>query len=72
MENPVETYKKSNDGINANNPSHYVLMTIGIVVTIIGTFLRFVADWTIVDIVSNVIFIVGVIICIKSVMNILK
>ena len=72
MENPIETYKKSESTNNANNPSHYVLMTIGIFVTILGSFLRFAGSWLFIDLISNVIFVIGVVICLKSVINILK
>ncbi len=72
MENFKETYKESNTTNNANNPSHYTLMTLGIVVTMIGVVLRFLGTWTFIDAVSNIILIVGVLICLKSVSNILK
>ncbi|WP_242689170.1 hypothetical protein [Pedobacter sp. SYSU D00535] len=47
-------------------------MTLGIVVTMIGVVLRFLGTWTFIDAVSNIILIVGVLICLKSVSNILK
>ncbi len=72
MENPIETYKKSESTTNANNPSHYTLLTIGIFVTVLGAVLRFLADWTFVDLLSNIIFLIGVVLCLKSVINILK
>jgi hypothetical protein len=72
MENPVDTYKKSENSNNANNPSHYTLMTLGIIVTMVGTFLRFFGEWALVDVISNIIFVIGVILCLKSVINILK
>ena len=72
MENPIETYNKSKNSENANNPSHYTLLTLGIFVTILGSLLRFIADWTFVDVISNIIFIIGVILCLKAVINILK
>jgi hypothetical protein len=72
MENPIDTFKKSESTNNANNPSHYTLMTIGIAVTILGSFLRFAGDWAFIDAISNIIFVIGVIICLKSVINILK
>lgn len=72
MANVEETYKESNRSNNANNPSHYTLMTLGIVVTMVGVLLRFIGTFELVDIISNVIFIVGVLICLKSVANILK
>ena len=72
MENLVETYKKSESTDNANNPSHYVLMAIGVFVSVLGAVLRFIADWAFVDLLSNIILVIGVILCLKSVINILK
>lgn len=72
MENPIETYNKSKNSENANNPSHYTLLTLGIFVTVLGAFLRFIADWTFVDVISNIIFVIGVVLCLKAVLNILK
>jgi hypothetical protein len=72
MENVTETYKKSEASNNANETSHYVLMTVGIFVGFFGVVLRFLTDWDLVDIVSNIIFVIGIIICLKSVFNILK
>jgi len=72
MENPIETYKKSESTDNANNPSHYYLMAIGVFVSVLGAVLRFIADWGFVDLLSNIILVIGVILCLKSVINILK
>ena len=36
MENLVETYKKSESTDNANNPSHYILMAVGVFVSVLG------------------------------------
>jgi len=57
---------------NANNPAHYTLMVVGIFVTVLGAMLRFAGEWMFIDIISNIIFIVGVVLCLKSVINILK
>ncbi|WP_256014379.1 hypothetical protein [Desertivirga xinjiangensis] len=57
---------------NANNPSHYTLMTLGIVITMVGVGLRFIGTFSLIDVISNIILIVGVLICLKSVSNILK
>lgn len=72
MENLVETYKKSESTDNANNPSHYILMALGVFVSVLGAVLRFIADWGFVDLLSNIILVIGVILCLKSVINILK
>ena len=72
MERFTETYNKSMESNNANDTSHYVLMAIGIVVGTVGILLRFFTTWTLVDIVSNIIFVIGVIISLVSVFRILK
>lgn len=71
MENPEKTYKGKNSE-SANNPAHYTLMTVGIFVTVLGAMLRFSGDWAFIDVISNIIFIIGVILCLKAVINILK
>ena len=60
------------DNNNANETSHYTLMTLGIFVGFLGVVLRFLATWTIVDMVSNIILVIGIIICLISVFRILK
>jgi len=57
---------------NANNPSYYTTLVLGIVVTMAGVLLRFVGTFRLVDIISNVILIVGVVICLSAVNKILK
>lgn len=72
MENLKETYNKSEHSNNANATSHYTLMTVGIVVGMAGVLLRFAGTWTGIDLISNILLIVGTAICLKSVFNILK
>ena len=72
MENLKETYKRSEQINNANETSHYVLMTVGIVVGMAGVLLRFAGTWSFIDLVSNILFVIGIIICLKAVFNILK
>ncbi|PWG78789.1 hypothetical protein DDR33_20390 [Pararcticibacter amylolyticus] len=72
MENVKQTYNTSNGSDNANNPAHYSLMTIGIVVIMIGVVLRFLGEWTMIDLVSNLITLAGIAIALKSVYNILR
>lgn len=71
MENSTKTQKGINNE-NANNPSHYVLMTVGIVVIMVGIFLRFIINSPISDVISNIIFIVGVFFALKAVLRILQ
>ncbi|WP_238387879.1 hypothetical protein [Pararcticibacter amylolyticus] len=47
-------------------------MTIGIVVIMIGVVLRFLGEWTMIDLVSNLITLAGIAIALKSVYNILR
>lgn len=56
----------------ANDVRHYGLMTVGIIVGLVGIFLRFVDESTVVAIVANILFIIGIGICLKSVFGILK
>ena len=72
MENIKETYERSTHSNNANAVSHYKLMTIGIIIGLVGVMLRFVGTWQLIDIVSNIIFVIGIVISIKAVLNILK
>jgi len=72
MENLKDTYRKSEHSNNANAISHYQLMTIGIVIGLVGVFLRFAGTWQFIDIVSNIIFVIGIVISIKAVLDILK
>lgn len=72
MENSTKTQKQGINNENANNPSHYVLMTVGIVVIMVGIFLRFIIISPISDVISNVIFIIGVFFALKAVLRILQ
>lgn len=72
MENLKDTYIKSAHTDNANDTSHYRLMTIGIVIGLVGVFLRFAGTWEFIDIVSNILFVIGSLISIKAVLDILK
>jgi uncharacterized membrane protein len=55
----------------ANQTSIYQLITIGVVVSMIGVFLRFAGDSMTLSIVSWVILFVGAFICCKAVFKIL-
>ena len=72
MENSKQTSNKSERAEAANSPAHYKLITIGIVIGMVGIMLRFVTDWEFIDMVSNIIFVLGIFICLKAVLNILK
>jgi uncharacterized membrane protein len=56
----------------SNDPAHYKLIVIGIIIGIIGIFLRFTGSWMFIDAISNILFIVGTYICLKAVLRILK
>lgn len=72
MENLNDASQSSKMNNNANETSHYVLMTVGIVVGMLGVMLRFTTDWVHIDLVANIIFIIGTIISLKAVVTILK
>ncbi len=57
---------------NANQLSHYKLMTVGIVIGLAGVFGRFVQDSSLASGIANVLVVIGSVICIKAVLNILK
>ncbi|HEY1063095.1 MAG TPA: hypothetical protein VGE44_15470 [Daejeonella sp.] len=67
-----DTSNNNNSTTEANDPSHYTTITVGIVIGLIGIFLRFTGTWPMIDIVSNIIWVVGIIICLRSVLKILK
>lgn len=56
----------------ANDPAHYYQITIGIIVGMIGILLRFTGSWPMISIVSNVLWVIGVVICLRAVLRILK
>jgi divalent metal cation (Fe/Co/Zn/Cd) transporter len=55
----------------ANQSPIYMLMMVGVVVSMVGVFLRFAFDSTILSIVSWVILFIGSFICCKAVFKIL-
>lgn len=67
-----DSLNKNNATAEANDPSHYTTITVGIVIGLIGIFLRFTGSWPMIDLVSNIIWIVGIVICLRSVLKILK
>jgi uncharacterized membrane protein len=56
---------------NANETSIYKLLVVGIVVSIVGVYLRFAFDSSILSLVSWIILFLGAFICIKAVFKIL-
>ncbi|MBC7759813.1 MAG: hypothetical protein H7069_13225 [Phormidesmis sp. FL-bin-119] len=66
-----ETYKNKRTE-ESNNPAHYNLIIIGIVVGLVGIFLRFAGSWMFIDAISNILFLIGVIISLRAVLRILK
>jgi F0F1-type ATP synthase assembly protein I len=67
-----DTSNNTNPTAEANATSHYTTITVGIVIGLIGIFLRFTGTWPMIDLVSNVIWVVGIVICLRSVLRILK
>jgi hypothetical protein len=64
--------KRSTKSIqNANQPSIYSLMIIGVVICMVGVYLRFAGDSMVLSIVSWAILFVGAFVCCKSVFKIL-
>ncbi|WP_219224035.1 hypothetical protein [Pedobacter antarcticus] len=57
---------------NANETSIYKLLVVGIVVSIVGVYLRFAMDSTILSLVSWIILFLGAFICFKAVFKILN
>ena len=55
----------------ANQPSTYSLILIGVLVTMLGTFMRFAFNSTTLSIISWVVLFVGAIICCKAIFKIL-
>ncbi|HCN82439.1 MAG TPA: hypothetical protein DIT07_02300 [Sphingobacteriaceae bacterium] len=72
MENLNDASQSNKINNNANETSHYVLLTVGIAVGMFGVMLRFTGDWVHLDLLANFIFIVGTIISLKAVTTILK
>ena len=55
----------------ANAEKHYILLVISIVIGLVGVYLRF-ADFNYASAISNIILIIGTIICLKAVFAIMK
>lgn len=72
MENSAEIQKAPLNNPAANNTKHYTLITAGAFITFFGAIARFFAESIILDMVSNGIFLVGVIISFIAVFRILR
>jgi|GEM_PF-4722318 len=72
MENSAEIKKTSLNNPKANYTGHYTLMTVGVFIVFLGAILRYAAESIILDMVSNGIFLIGVIISFIAVFRILK
>lgn len=57
---------------NANELKHYKVIAVGLVIGLAGVFLRFTCESSTIDAVSNILFALGSVICIKAVLDILK
>lgn len=56
----------------ANDVRHYSILTIGIIIGIIGIYLRFLNDTAVISYASNILFVIGIVICFRSVFAIMK
>jgi hypothetical protein len=56
----------------ANNPSHYIVLTVAIAIGLVGVYLRFAGDSFLINATSNVILVVGIVIALRSVFKIMK
>ncbi|MGV8879996.1 MAG: hypothetical protein ACOH2A_13305 [Sphingobacteriaceae bacterium] len=56
----------------ANDVRHYGLLTIGIIVGLIGIYLRFLNESTVIAIISNILFVLGIAVCLKAVFGVLR
>ncbi len=66
-----QTYKNKRTE-ESNDPAHYKLIIIGIVIGMFGVMLRFTGSWMFIDAVSNILLVIGVVISLKAVLRILK
>lgn len=62
----------SHSAEEANSTRHYVLLTIAIIIGLVGVYFRFAGDSFMYTSISNVIFIIGILIALKAVFTILK
>ncbi|MCY1543945.1 hypothetical protein D9M68_797870 [compost metagenome] len=63
--------ERQNSMNTANQPSIYMLILVGVLVSVLGVFLRFAYDSTTLSIISWAILAIGTVICCKAVFKIL-
>lgn len=56
---------------NANQPSIYTLMIVGVLISMLGVYLRFAFDSNMLSLVSWIILFIGAFVCCKAVFKIL-
>lgn len=61
-----------NNTASANEPRKYIILTIGILIGLVGVYFRFLGDSFFYTSVSNIILIIGIIVCLRVVFSILK
>ena len=71
MENLTESYKKNENSNDANNPNHYIILVVGILIGFFGVVFRFVSYSAVVEWVSNIAFLIGAFICFRCIFKIL-
>lgn len=57
---------------HANNPRHYLLLTVAIFIGLVGVYFRFFGETVMYSIVSNIILVIAVIFGLKVVFTILE
>lgn len=72
MDNENQMHNQKDTVVAANSSTHYGIIVIGIVIGLIGIFLRFAGDAPLISWISNILFVLGIVVSIKGVLNILK
>lgn len=72
MEEKEDTLYRTDSIIEANKTSHYVLITIAVIIGMIGIMLRFLGHGFWLDLIANIIWIIGILIALKAVADILQ
>lgn len=72
MSEVTESAHNNDSTVNANNPAHYVLIAIAVVIGMAGVLLRFMVDGILMDTISNILLVVGSVISLVAVFRILK
>lgn len=68
----IKNIVMSNTTEQANNPSHYILLTVAIIIGICGVYLRFLGEAPAFNWISNILLVIGVVIALKAVFTIMK